>query len=295
MSQFILLADVLEREYFPRKRDITAASTKTHYRIAVRHLGIMLDRPPIVADLTDDTIEQFITWCLNVRGLARYTVKQRRGYLVALWNWCARRKISPEFPTVPALSVPRHVPQAWTLEQLQLLIAACKQSRGSFAGVPACDWWTSIHCFWFYEGERLGATLAARWSDYQAGVLVIHAHDRKGRNLPAAYHLHPTVAMWLDRIRSPQRDLIWPFPYHRSRFYQLYRELVDSAGLPWCKRTGPQKLRRTHASHVMASGGDPTASLFHSSPDVTRRFYLDPTVAKPVPQNRLLPPIDSDG
>lgn len=292
MAQSDLLLEILEQDYFPRKRDITSTSTRTHYRVAIKHLGLMLGRPPQLADLTDDTIERFITYCLNVRGLARYTVKQRRGYLVALWTWCAKRNLADTFPTVPPLAVPRHIPQAWSLDELQLLLAACKQTRGEFGGVPARDWWTSIHCFWFYEGERLSATLAARWCDYRDGVLTIHAGDRKGRMLPAAYNLHPTVHWWLEQIRLPAREKIWPWPFHRSRFYQLYRELIESSGLVWTKRTGPQKLRRTHASHVMASGGDPTASLFHSSHDVTRRFYLDPKVAKPIPQNRLLPRID---
>lgn len=285
----MLLADVLEFEYFPRKRAIRSESTKTHYRIAVKHLGLVLGRPSMVGDLTDDTIERFIVWCLNVRKLAPYTVKQRRGYLVALWNWLAKRGLTPHWPTVEPVSVPRHVPEAWTLEELERLMAACRAARGHIGDVRASLWWPSIHAFWFYEGERVSASLAARWADYHDGILMIPAERRKGQSKPAVYDLHPIVRDWLDLIRQPARELIWPWPYDRSRFYQLYRELVESAGLPWKPRTGPQKLRRTHATYVLASGGDPTASLMHSSPDVTQRFYLDTRIVRPVPQNRQLP------
>ena len=285
----MVLSDLLENEYFPRKRSISSDSTKKHYRITIAHLGLMLGRPATLADLDEDVAERFIVWCQNHRKLARATIHQRRCYLVAFWGWCAKRRMVEKWPTVEPVAVPRHVPEAWTLDELERLMAACRACRGHIGDVRANLWWPSIHAFWFYEGERVSASLSARWADYHDGILMIPAERRKGQSKPAVYDLHPIVRDWLDLIRQPARELIWPWPYDRSRFYQLYRELIESAALPWKPRTGPQKLRRTHATYVLASGGDPTASLMHSSPDVTQRFYLDTRIVRPQPQNRQLP------
>ncbi len=189
----MLLCDVLEREFFPRKRNICNKSTAKHYRITVRHFGLMLGRPATTEDLEEDTAERFIVWCGSIRGLAAETVKQRRSYLVALWNWCAKRRLCHTWPTVQQVATPQQIPDAWTIDQLAALLAACRCVRGTYDGVPAREWWPSIHAWWFYEGERVSATLAARWADYRDGILIIQADARKGGKKPAVYNCHPIV------------------------------------------------------------------------------------------------------
>jgi hypothetical protein len=285
------LLQVLEEIYFPKARNVQSKSTRTHYYCALRMLGEYLQRPPELSDLVEDTVEDWLTWCIHSNRWSMYTIKQRRGYLVALWNWLARRRMVDTFPDISPIRPPEIIPEAWTETELRLLMRHCERQTGYHCEVPQSMWWPSIHSFWYYEGERLSATLSARWDHLHDGVLVIPADDRKGKRKPAVYHLHPDVLSWLDKLREPERELIWPYPRSLSMFWKRYRKLIETAGLAWKPRTGPQKMRRTHATMVEKYGGNATLSLMHSSSSVTQRHYIDPRIAHPTPENRKLPRI----
>jgi hypothetical protein len=63
--------------------------------------------------------------------------------------------------------------------------------------------------------------------------------------------------------------------------------------LPTDRSCKPQKMRRSHASHLKAAGGDATASLMHESDSTTRKSYLDPSITDSPPAAklfRILPP-----
>lgn len=68
-------------------------------------------------------------------------------------------------------------------------------------------------------------------------------------------------------------------------------KLFRLAGLPSGRDCKPQRLRRSHATHLKAAGGDPTLALGHSSEEVTRRYYLDPVILGDESPAALLPPI----
>lgn len=286
-----MLSDILENQYFPKNRGISSDSTRTHYRCAVKTLTMFLGRQPVITDLNDETIEDWITWSLRSGWWSPYTVKQRRGYLVALWNWLAKKRMVESFPAVAPVRPPEIVPDAWTEAEVGLLMRHCERQLGEFCGVPERFWWPSIHAFWYYHGERISATLSARWDQISDDVLVIPAESRKGRRKPAIYVLHPDVLVWLAKIREPPRELIWPYPRCRSMFWKRYKQLIISAGLPYRLRTGPHKMRRTHATLIEKYGGDASLSLMHSSSAVTRKHYIDPRIAHAEPENRKLPRI----
>src|SRR5690606_9494543 len=155
-------------------------------------------------DLNEETIERYIVWLMS-RLPSMETVKQRRSYIVALWNWCARQRLVEKFPCIQPVEVPEKVPDAWTAEQLSLLLRHLGRVPGYIGGVRACDGWVSIRVFWFFEGERLSATLAAEWCNYAGGTLIIPCQDRKGRRKTAVYHCHEDVVAWLEKIRQPAR------------------------------------------------------------------------------------------
>jgi integrase len=45
------------------------------------------------------------------------------------------------------------------------------------------------------------------------------------------------------------------------------------------RRIGFHAIRRSAASHYAAAGGDAVEMLDHSSPSITKRWYLDPRLA----------------
>jgi integrase len=72
------------------------------------------------------------------------------------------------------------------------------------------------------------------------------------------------------------------------------RKIVRDAGLDAGRGFRFHAIRRSTASHFAAQGGDATAALDHSSPRLTRRWYLDPRIADhALRPAQVLPRIDT--
>ena len=164
---------------------------------------------------------------------------------------------------------------------------------GKISGVPAGNWWVAIHLVWWDTGERTEATLALKWAwlDLDTGALDVQPEARKGRSKGMLYVLRPDTLATLRAMRSPERELIFPWPTSVSSFYGAYGRLLKLADLPSDRRCKPQKMRRSFASHVEANGGNATEALGHSARKVTVKSYLDPSICCKSPPNLLLPRI----
>lgn len=68
-------------------------------------------------------------------------------------------------------------------------------------------------------------------------------------------------------------------------------KLLKLAGLPVSRHSKTQKMRRTFASHLEASGGDATKALLHDDRGTTARHYIDPAVVGAAPAWRSLPDV----
>ncbi|MDE2471227.1 MAG: hypothetical protein KGL35_21460, partial [Bradyrhizobium sp.] len=76
----------------------------------------------------------------------------------------------------------------------------------------------------------------------------------------------------------------------RRALYRGWRMLLQLAGLPIDRRQGPQKLRRSAATHLCREHGIEAASMLlgHlSDVDLARRNYIDATMGYALPP---LPP-----
>jgi integrase len=293
------LIDLLEREYFALNLRIRDEKTRRQYRFAIGNFRDFLGRPPTIDDLDDDTITRLMIWLRDIRSLHPRTVNDRRGRINALWSWLANRGYTLRRPTNCALPVPTRTPRAWTREQLQQLMRACHESPGTFCGMPLSVWLVAFHALAWDTGARTTELLELRWEwiDWSTGWISVSADVRKGKRSDRVYRLLPDT---LALLRSLQRHngLVLGYDLHErqrdggpergpSRVHQIYKELLQRAGLPDSRYDQPQKLRRSHGSWLAAAGGDATASLGHSSPVTTRRSYLDPSIAAPSPAERL--------
>jgi integrase len=276
--------------YLPQNLRSRSPETRRQYGFAVNDFAASLGREPTLADLTDDALAAMANHLLltRERPVAPITANERVGRIKTFWRWAAsRRKLTgvEEFPTIGRVPVPEHVPKAWREDELVKLFNACRHTRGDIAGVPAWRWWVTLHGWLWCTAERIGATLALRIDHLRIDerVAVVPAEIRKGRRKPMVYPLWADLTEMLREILPPKvarREQVWPFPYHLVTFYNRYTRLLERAGLPTDRRSKPHAMRVSHASWLEISGGNPTKALGHSSPETTRKSYIDPTLAK---------------
>lgn len=271
---------ICQQRYFKAKLAIRADDTRRQYRLSIADFRDFLGHEPKIEDLTYDNIVGLMK-LQSDRGLSMSSVNEKRGRLVALWNWLAKKREHPEFPTIEKLPVPRRVPKAWTQDELQRLFTACREQPGELLpGILAADFWSGLHGVLWNTGERIGAVLACKWPmlDWETGKLEIPAELRKCRSADMLYQLHPTTLTVLSRMKPAGFDVIFPWPKDECTLYDCYKEILKRAGLTHDRKSKFHKMRRSVASHLQARGVDACAVLGHSTPDVTRKSYLDPRI-----------------
>lgn len=186
---------------------------------------------------------------------------------------------------------PERVPTAMSEDQLRALFESAGEEPGRIAGIRARDWWTAFLAFVWSTAERKGAALAVKWShiDFERKVVVIPAKERKGCRKTLIAPLWPEVEALLNRIRLPERELVFPWGKSEASYYYVYKRIQERAGLPPGRDFKTHCLRRSHATFLKILGGDPTASLLHGSSETTAKHYIDPRML-PQPERKLFVP-----
>jgi integrase len=291
------LEQLFQQHYLPERPQIGCARTVDLYGKCFHVFGLFLGHPATLADCTDVVLGRYLRWLVEVRGVKPQTANMYGKRIKAIWNWAARKHLVNQFPTIGNLPVAERDPVSWTEEELRALLKACGKQSGKIGSLRASDFWTAFHLVLWDGGERTGAMLAIQWSwiDFKRGYLTVPAEFRKGRIKPATYHLKPPTIAALKRIRGPEREAVFEWPFCVGTFQNKYRKLIESAGLRYVKRqTTPQQMRRTFASHLEAAGGNATKALKHSDRRCTEKSYLDPKIVDKMPDNERLFPLGDD-
>lgn len=313
-----------EATYRPEQLRFKSKNTLKKYRIELDRLdrflvsaaAVTIEReagPARLCDLTDAIIGDCAEWLLQSgrtdhggrsrhKGLSVESVRGFVGRMRKLWDFLARKRLVEQFPTVPNLQKEKRIPRAWSRRELAILYQAVSRLRGDIGGIEAGEWWTSFLTVMWRTGERPEALLSVRWDwlDFNAmpgwAWLSIPAAARKGRRQPRAYRLTPDCVEWLERIRLPSRDMVWPWPHHYSTLFRRYKEILRRANLSVDRNSMFSRIRCSHASHLEAAGGDATESLGHQGRQTTRDHYLDETIVRrDWPADKLFPLDDVSG
>lgn len=266
--------------YFPKNIAIQNKATKQHYHVALGDLRDAIGHEPTFADLTDDNLVMMMK-SLQARGLAPTTINERWGRVAALWTWCAKRRIVEMFPTASGVKEPNRIPVAWSQKEVQKIFEACQDvGGGKICGIRPRYWWGGLHHVLWDTGARIGEVLALRWAwlNPTTGSLLVPAEVRKGQERDMSYRLSPECLTALELMREPKRDLIFPYPHQQKYLWTEYKKILKRAGLPHDRKCMFHRMRRSVASHVQAAGHDASVMLAHSSADLTRKSYLDPSI-----------------
>ncbi len=282
--------DLYERWYEPR----VLIGSSPHYRYRfltlLRLLGEFLGRPAQLEDLSDETILDYMAHVVQL-GRSAATANTHRKQLIALANFAARKKLIDQFPDVPKLQEMKRAATSWTVDQVTLILRACRDRRGTVGELRAADFWTALVLTVYDTGTRIGALLRTPLEclDRSVGVLTVPAEVQKTKQ-DQRFLLHADTLAALDRILTDKRALL--FPWHRSRatLWDHFKWILKLAGLPSGSRDKFHRLRRTSATlaELSAGPGAATIHLGHRDKSVTE-LYLDQTMLPARQIAQLLP------
>jgi len=287
----MLLTDFYQNVYKPLRLLNRSKRTDQLFRYTIRLYSKTLGRPATLLDLNDLDVARHLQTLLD-QGRKPGGVNKERRQLVALWNLAAKKRLVEQFPVLPTVHEPEQLPMAWTTEELWRLRMSCNMQPGDYDGIPARLWWLALHHVLFATGERIAAVMQLRWSDISGDVVVFPAETRKGSKRASVATLTTQALEALELIRQPKRQLVFPWPYRANYLYKIYRDILQRAELDASSRSMFHRMRRSHATHLKAAGGDPTTSLGHQSAATTSR-YIDRRL---IPNNagRLLDGVQID-
>ncbi len=269
------LLEVFERAYRPMKLIGASSGTSRHYRIKLEQFGESLGRTATIEDLTELNLARYMQW-LSDRKRTPATVNKARAQLVALWNFCAKRRLVDKFPDMPKMAEYRRVPTTWTPAEVGRILAECRKQQGTIADCPAALWWEGLILTVYDTGLRIGALLQTSAKNLNVAThrLLVNAENQK-QKADQDFLLHDDTMAVLAKLPA-NRELLFPWDEARTNLWGRFANILKAAGLPAGRRDKFHKIRRTAATMAEASMGPGTATrlLGHSGPAVTE-LYLD--------------------
>jgi integrase len=274
--------------YQPKKLHGKSANTVRLYRVCFRNYGKTLGREPLLADLTNENVSKHMQRMLD-EGRSKATANKERCELVALWRYASQLKLIDTWPDVPKEQEPVRTPQAWTVGDMQKLLAAAHKTEGLIGTAPAWLWWVTLIRFCLDTGERIGAVLATEWDWVESDSVVIRAEARKGSKQDKWTRLSGETLDLLRQLRQYRQpgNMVFAWPYSYTYFWREYSKLLEKAGLPTGRRCGAHRLRKTAASVSYAAGLNPQDLLGHTDRRTTQR-YLDPRFTRETQPSQIL-------
>lgn len=264
------ILDFVER--YAIEHDVRAG-TISDYRVTVvvftRSQGV-----DTFTSLMDADISEHLAW-LKDHGYSPATIRGRRAKLLVLWRAAYAMGYTnnrPDPDRVRKVKVPPPNPQGLTHKQTACLVEWCQTNmrrRLRLVPVPAGDYLAALFLFLWSTGMRLGDAVSMEYSWLQGDMVTWRqsktGHWHRARLSPATLHA-------IEKIRTPERALIWPRPAKsRTALYALIRRAFKGAGL-----IGTSKyIRRGVATDVFQRGLDPGRALGHvPGSRVAIRYYV---------------------
>lgn len=225
------------------------------------------------------------------------TVNKHRRYLLAILRFARRQKLTSAdwLDDLPRLPEYRDEPEAWLLDEIELLIAVSRRLDYLIGDLQARHFFPALILLIFATGSRISATMAIRQEDMDlAGrSVVIRAKGQKNRRGQRHRLIDPAVSA-IAGIWEPEREHLFAWPWdHWGRQWpaltRRFRKIIDTAGLKQPKDPF-HKLRRSCASYTAANGGESLAqSTMGHSHAATTQAYLDPRIVRTKQAADVLP------
>lgn len=275
----ITLAQWAER--YILARDISAGYARL-LRSAVAEFDRFRGCPALLGELSEVDVNR---WARHLAdsGQSPKTRHSKLGYLLAIWRDAWAERVAENEPRrVIRVRVPRREPVAWSLAQLDALVAGCRQLRGwySFSGIRRRDFWETFFRVSFDTGLRCGDVLALRLEQFLAdGRVQGVVQSKTGR--PLSPQVKPgtlRAVQALDPWVAERGGVVFWWPACRERFYVEQRRVVLAAGLSMSSG-GSRRIRRSGATVVdEQQPGMAWMYLGHAAPGLDHAAYIDRSI-----------------
>jgi integrase len=220
-------------------------------------------------------------------------VNKHRSYLLAILRFAKRRRVASFdwLDWVERVPVPRRVPRAWTIAEVERILAAARQAQGTIDGVAASVWHPALILTLYDTGLRIAACLSIRRDDVSLSErAVLVRAERQKQNADQWLTLSDQTIAAIAPLLFLQRELLFGRPGSWPAIRRRFVRILQRAGVSYGHANGGvfHKLRKTCASYCKANGVDPTSQLGHSGAGVTRA-YLDPRITQTIRPSDALP------
>lgn len=282
------LREWFERVYVPH-RLYGKQKTVACYARTLNRLRDFLCREPDFTDLRDETCERFTLWLRP--ACTPGGVNRHLRHLLALWRFAWRKGKTETLPRdVELLREPKRLPEAWSPEQIALILDSAAREQGMVAGITARRFWRALILTLYYTGLRVDALLSVDSDalDSATGWLTVPAEVQK-QQAAQVFQLPPDALQALREIRPQDRRVLFG-GMETKRLRGKLKRILTRAGLPAGSQHLFHKLRRSSATMVASALGEEAARLHlgHSHIQTTRR-YIDPRLLKRVQATSHIP------
>lgn len=280
------LTELFDNLYRPLRLRGKSPKTGRLYGCTLRTFGRWLGRDAELRDLDELVFARYLEHRAGV--VSPFTAEKERAQLMALASLAWERRMLETKPQCPPAPLPERIPMAWSVQDMERLMAHAsnpdtygRRGHGEHYArvIPAI-----IAVAWD-TGERIGAIMESQRGDFKRPTLLVRAEARKGRKRDRIYQLTETTCDLVVRSAAMGHGELFPWPFARAYLWYVFSKAAAAAGLDdGSKRQGFHQVRRTTLSHFCARGGDATWMADHSSPKITKRWYLDPRLTENGPK-----------
>lgn len=255
-----------------------AKSTIGQYKKAVSRYSEFIGTRADSTDLTGPRLNEFVAHLQT--KVNNTTAGNYRRALCRVWNFLTLKEGKQSYE-LQSLRRPRAVDQpvyAWSLEDLQLLLAACGQIDKSLRmGIAVRDYFRALLLTAYDTGLRPSDLFILKWTQYnrvdRAIILIQHKTGK-----PHIVFLSDEAVAAIEKIRD-NRALIFPLTWGGiRRWMEIIFQGAAKRGFIRLPGKNLGTLRKTNATEIYIVDGEAAAaeSLGHTSGTrVVRRSYID--------------------
>jgi integrase len=255
----MLLASVVDR--IAMERTIEKV-TVDQYVLHVNRFSESLGREATIDDLNEDAVNVFLLG-LERRGFVGKTIHNHRGSIKVVWNYLTETERFPPY-AIKRLRRTKVIKQpvfCWSVSQFRQLQRACDDIDQKMRnGMAVADFLRAWLWVGYQTGIRPSDMRLLRWDnlDTQINRMAIVQHKT---SVPHSTPLPNESLSALERIRAPERELVFPLTKGGVRRWELLLyAMAKQHGFVRRKGQGLGTLRKVHATHVYIESGDSAAA-----------------------------------